>query len=89
MTNNVEIRDGWWQHHSSEKGHTKIYMLKGKILQLGLNKIKNKREKVTYPTAPLGGNLLESNVACSFGGSIKDKLEILMLGMQPLWVEIY
>ena len=31
--------------------------------------------------APLGENLLGSNVACSFGGSIKDKLEILMLGM--------
>ena len=31
--------------------------------------------------APLGVNLLESNVTCSFGGSIKDKLEILMLGM--------
>ena len=31
--------------------------------------------------APLGGNLLESSVACSFGESIRDKLEILMLGM--------
>ena len=30
---------------------------------------------------PSGGNLLESNVACSFRGSIKDKPEILMLGM--------
>ena len=31
--------------------------------------------------ASLGGNLLETNIACSFGGSIKDKLGILMLGM--------
>ena len=23
LTNSVEFGDGWWQHHSSEKGHTK------------------------------------------------------------------
>ena len=56
-------------------------MLKGKILQLGLNKILKKREKGTYPMVPLGENLLESSVACSFGESIRDKLGILMLGM--------
>ena len=31
--------------------------------------------------APLGGKLLKSNITCSFRGSIKDKPEILMLGM--------
>ena len=31
--------------------------------------------------APLSGKLLESNVTCSSRGSIKDKLEILMLGI--------
>ena len=57
-------------------------MLKGEILQLDLNKfLKNGKRKGTYPMAPSGGNLLESNVTCSFGGSIKDKLEILMLGI--------
>ena len=25
FTNSLEIRDGWWQHHSSEKGHMKRY----------------------------------------------------------------
>ena len=31
--------------------------------------------------APLDGGLLESDMACSSGGSIKDKLEILILGI--------
>ena len=31
--------------------------------------------------APLDGELLESSIACSSGESIKDKLEILMLGI--------
>ena len=81
FTNSVESRDGHWQHHSPQKRpHEK--MLKGKILQLGLNKIfKNIREKGTYPMAPLGENLLESSLACSFRESVRDKLEVLVLGM--------
>ena len=31
--------------------------------------------------APLGEKLLESNVTCFSGGSLKDKPEILILGM--------
>ena len=31
--------------------------------------------------APLGGELLESSIACSSGESIKDELEILILGI--------
>ena len=56
-------------------------MLMEEILQLDLNKLKKGKRKGTYPMAPLGGNLMKSNVTCSFGGSIKDKLEIFMLGM--------
>ena len=53
-------------------------MLKEEILQVDLKK---KRRKRTYSMAPLAGKLLESNVTCSSRGSIKDKPEILMVGM--------
>ena len=44
-----------------------------------MNLSKTKRE--TYPMAPLGEKLLEANVTCFSGGSLKDKSESIMLGM--------
>ena len=57
--------------------------IKGKDFTIGSEYILKKggKRKGTYPMAPSGGNLLESSVVCSFGESIRDKLEILMLGM--------
>ena len=44
---------------------------------MNLSKTKGK----TYPKAPLGEKLLEANVICFSGGSLKDKSESVMLGM--------
>ena len=58
-------------------------ILKGEILHLGLNKfLKKRREwKGTYPMSPLGGKLPETRITCSSRGSVKDRPEVLMLGM--------
>ena len=54
-------------------------VLKGEDLTIRFKSKKKRERKGTYPMAPLGGELLESGIACSSGGSIKNKLEILML----------
>ena len=55
-------------------------MLKREISHLGLNEFKQNRRE-TYPMTSLGEGLLEANVICFSGGSLKDKSETLILGM--------
>ena len=40
-----------------------------------------KKKRGTYPMAPSGDKLPETKVTCSSGGSVKDRPDILVLGM--------